>query len=297
MGGKATQRKAMAWSLENKVVNPIGHVHFAIASDLVTENKVVNPVGHVHFAIASDLVTVPVLQQYSEASDILKWETAMQVEYDTLLNNHTWELVELSIGYKWVDTIKRKVDGGEDTALAFDQLSVIVQLGREVASTNSVEKRVFCSRVLRNKLQQLLLVYLGLSEPLYSHSELFFKDIQLIFASKNSVFGPHLTEHVTVSFARSGGPGGQNVNKVNTKVDMRFNVAAAHWLSSRVRERILQMEKNRINNDGELVISSTKTRTQKGNVEDALEKLQAIIDAASYVPPPPSEEKKQRIRK
>ncbi|KAH9561061.1 hypothetical protein CY35_06G142700 [Sphagnum magellanicum] len=104
-------------------------------------------------------------------------------------------------------------------------------------------------------------------------------------------------EHVTMSFARSGGAGGQNVNKVNTKVDMRFKVMEADWLPERIRLKLLQMEKNRINSEGELVISSTKTRTQKGNIEDALSKLQELIDAAAYVPPPPSQEKLKRINR
>ncbi|XP_074264883.1 putative uncharacterized protein YOL114C [Silene latifolia] len=102
-------------------------------------------------------------------------------------------------------------------------------------------------------------------------------------------------EHVSVSFAQSGGPGGQNVNKVNTKVDMRFNVKKATWLSDRMRDKILLMVKNRINKAGEIVVSSSKTRSQLENIQDCLKKLQVFLDAASYVPPPPSEEHKKKI--
>uniref|UniRef100_A0A453IIA8 Prokaryotic-type class I peptide chain release factors domain-containing protein n=1 Tax=Aegilops tauschii subsp. strangulata TaxID=200361 RepID=A0A453IIA8_AEGTS len=104
------------------------------------------------------------------------------------------------------------------------------------------------------------------------------RDAEERAASAGSDPVPKITmDHVTVSFARSGGAGGQNVNKVNTKVDMRFNVEKAHWLGERIKERILQTEKNRINKDGELVMSSTKTRTQKGNIEDALQKIQVRL--------------------
>ncbi|CAA0831487.1 Class I peptide chain release factor [Striga hermonthica] len=118
---------------------------------------------------------------------------------------------------------------------------------------------------------------------------------------------PKLTlEHVTIGYARSGGSGGQNANNiVNSKIEMRFNVKNALWLNEKVRERIMQMEKYRINKDGEIVITSSKTRTQQGNFEDALaklqvftyqkKKLQEIIDAASYVPVPPSNDTMKKI--
>ena len=67
----------------------------------------------------------------------------------------------------------------------------------------------------------------------------------------------------TVKFVRSSGPGGQNVNKVSTKADLRFNVLDAEWLPEEVRMALLDMEANRVNSVGELVVQSDRTRTQK----------------------------------
>jgi ribosome-associated protein len=91
-------------------------------------------------------------------------------------------------------------------------------------------------------------------------------------------------ERLRIRFARAGGPGGQNVNKVATKAEVRFRVAEADWIPPPVRERLRILEANRINRAGELVIASDRFRTQAQNIEDCLRRLQDILAAASRRP-------------
>ncbi|XP_063589357.1 large ribosomal subunit protein mL62-like [Penaeus indicus] len=104
-------------------------------------------------------------------------------------------------------------------------------------------------------------------------------------------------EQLQVSYSRSSGPGGQNVNKVNTKVDLRFHVATAEWLTQELKEKIAEKYKSSITSDGCLLIRSDKTRSQQLNLADALDKLRHMIHTASYVPPPPSSEAVERQRR
>lgn len=84
-------------------------------------------------------------------------------------------------------------------------------------------------------------------------------------------------DKLEISFVRSSGAGGQNVNKVNTKVEMRFLLDDARWIPAEVRSRIKQNEASRINKEGYLTVTSQEYRTQAQNRKDCLQKIEDIV--------------------
>ncbi len=91
---------------------------------------------------------------------------------------------------------------------------------------------------------------------------------------------------VRFRFARSGGPGGQNVNKRETQVELIFDVEASPTLGPRQRERVLRKLASRIDADGRLRLVVTDERTQGRNREIALERLNALLTEALRPDPP-----------
>ena len=89
---------------------------------------------------------------------------------------------------------------------------------------------------------------------------------------------------LTFSFIRASGPGGQNVNKVATAAQLRFDAAHSPALSDEVRQRLIKLAGNRMTAEGVLIIKASRHRTQERNRQDALIQLKRLIIRAAIRP-------------
>ncbi|XP_069655209.1 large ribosomal subunit protein mL62 [Haliaeetus albicilla] len=100
---------------------------------------------------------------------------------------------------------------------------------------------------------------------------------------------------LTVSYCRSSGPGGQHVNKVNTKAEVRFHLASADWIPEAVRQKMASMHRNKINRAGELIVNSEESRYQMRNLAICLEKIRTMVSEATEKPKVVSKETTQKL--
>jgi ribosome-associated protein len=91
-------------------------------------------------------------------------------------------------------------------------------------------------------------------------------------------------DEIQVSFVRSSGPGGQNVNKVSTAVQLRFDVKNSPSLPRHVKARLRELAGRRLTEEGVLVLEASRLRTQLQNRQDALERLVELIRGAAVRP-------------
>jgi ribosome-associated protein len=94
-------------------------------------------------------------------------------------------------------------------------------------------------------------------------------------------------DEVQEKFVRAAGPGGQNVNKVSTAVELRFDVRGSPSLPDPVRARLERLAGRRLTLEGVLVLQANRFRSQDRNRQDALQRLIELIARAAEPPPPP----------
>ena len=91
-------------------------------------------------------------------------------------------------------------------------------------------------------------------------------------------------DEIKITFIRSPGPGGQNVNKIATAVLLRFNITHSILLPDDIRARLINLIGKRLTLQGDILIKATRYRTQERNKQDALDRLQGLLNRAAVAP-------------
>ncbi|MGE3522676.1 MAG: alternative ribosome rescue aminoacyl-tRNA hydrolase ArfB [Candidatus Dadabacteria bacterium] len=93
-------------------------------------------------------------------------------------------------------------------------------------------------------------------------------------------------DEISLEFVRASGPGGQNVNKVSTAVQLRFDAAGTESLAPEVKERLLKIAGNRATDEGVVIIEAKRFRSQEKNRKDAIDRLTEMVRKAAVKPTP-----------
>jgi len=113
----------------------------------------------------------------------------------------------------------------------------------------------------------------------------------------NKIFIPE--NEIQFNFIRSSGPGGQNVNKVSTAVQLRFDIVNSTSLNDEIKRRLIEKSGNKVTKEGILIIEAKRFRTQESNRQDAVERFIELIRKAEKKPKKriktkPSKESRQK---